>query len=107
MTDKIVVLSTCGAEDEANRIARRLIERKLAACVSVLAGARSFYRWQGTVENAQEWLLIIKSSRAMFEQLRAGIEELHSYEVPEIVAIPIADGSADYMNWLQGELGDA
>lgn len=107
MTDKIVVLSTCATEDEAGRIARRLIERKLAACVNVLPGARSFYRWQGRVENAQEWLLIIKSSRAIFERLRVAIEELHSYQVPEVVAIPIVEGSANYMNWLQGELDDA
>ena len=104
MTDKIVVLSTCASAEEADKIARRLVEARLAACVNVLPGARSFYRWQGAIENASEWLLIIKSSRQRFGSLRAELERLHSYEVPEIVALPIVDGSLNYLHWLEGEI---
>ena len=106
MTDKIVVLCTCGTAEEGEAIARRLIEAHLAACVNVLGGARSFYRWQGAIENAAEFLLIIKSSRGRFEALRAEIERLHSYEVPEIVALPLVAGSPNYLSWLDGELGE-
>jgi periplasmic divalent cation tolerance protein len=104
MTDKIVVLNTCGSAEEAEKIARRLIETRLAACVNVLAGARSFYRWQGAIEDAGEWLLVIKTSRPRFHELRAELERLHSYEVPEIIALPIVDGSLNYLNWLDTEI---
>lgn len=104
MTDKIVVLSTCANAEEAEKIARRLIETHLAACVNVLAGARSFYRWQGAVEDSAECLLLIKTSRARFPEMRAELERLHSYEVPEIVALPIMDGSLNYLNWLDTEI---
>ena len=104
MTDKIVVLNTCASAAEAETIARRLIEVRLAACVNVLAGARSFYRWKGVVEAADEWLLIIKTSRERFAALRAELERLHSYEVPEIVALPIVEGAPNYLNWLEAEL---
>jgi periplasmic divalent cation tolerance protein len=104
MTDKIVVLSTCGSAEEAARIARALVEKKLAACVNVIPAVRSFYRWKGAIEDEQESLLVIKSSRALFNQLRAEIEKLHSYEVPEVVAVPIVDGSERYLEWLEREL---
>ena len=104
MTDKIVVLNTCASAEEAEKIARRLIDTHLAACVNVLAGARSFYRWKGAVEDAAEFLLLIKTSRDRFDELRAELERLHSYEVPEIVALPITDGSLNYLNWLETEL---
>lgn len=104
MTDKIVVLSTCASAEEAEKIARGLIEIRVAACVNVLAGARSFYRWKGAIEDTGEWLLIIKTSRAQFDSLRAELERLHSYEVPEIVALPIVDGAPNYLNWLGAEV---
>ena len=104
MTDKIVVLNTCSSADEAERIARRLVEARLAACVNVVAGARSFYRWQGAIESAQEWLLVIKTSRVLFEGLRAELEKIHSYEVPELIALPIVEGSPNYLLWLEGEV---
>jgi periplasmic divalent cation tolerance protein len=106
MTDKIVVLSTCADAAEAEKIARRLVEARLAACVNVIGGARSFYRWQGKIEDSTEFLLIIKSSRARFDALRAELERLHSYDVPEIVALPLVDGALNYLNWLDGELRD-
>lgn len=107
MTDKIVVLSTCGDADEAGRIARRLIEKRVAACVNIVAGVRSIYRWQGSIEDSSEHLLIIKSSRPALEALQAELRAAHSYAVPEIVALPIVDGSEDYLAWLGVELGEA
>ena len=104
MTDKIVVLSTCSNAAEADAIARSLVERRLAACVNVVAGARSIYRWRGAVEEASECLLIIKSRRELFEQLRSDLEKLHSYEVPELVALAVVDGSPAYLSWLDHEL---
>ncbi|MDQ6704869.1 MAG: divalent-cation tolerance protein CutA [Acidobacteriota bacterium] len=104
MTGNIVVLNTCGSSEEAERIARRLVDERLAACVNVLAPTRSFYRWKGVVEDASEWLLVIKTSRDRFEALRAALEAAHSYELPEILAIPVVDGSPNYLNWLEGEL---
>jgi len=104
MTDKIVVLNTCASAEEAENIARGLIEARLAACVSVLPGARSYYRWQGVIENADEWLLLIKTSRELFESLRLELEKLHSYEVPELIALPIVDGAPNYLNWLEAEI---
>ena len=105
MTDKIVVLSTCANEDEAAKIARSLVESRLAACVNVVPGVRSFYRWQGAVENAAEWLLVIKTSRELFDPLRATIEKLHSYEVPEAIAVSVVDGAPNYLGWMDGSLG--
>jgi periplasmic divalent cation tolerance protein len=104
MTDKIVVLTNCGSADEAAKIARALVEKKLAACVNVMPAGRSFYRWKGVIEDQQESLLVIKSSRALFNDLRVEIEKLHSYEVPEVIAVPIVDGSEGYLEWLDREL---
>jgi periplasmic divalent cation tolerance protein len=104
MTDKIVVLNTCSSEAEAEKVARRLVEMRLAACVTVVPGARSFYRWKDAVEKAEEWLLLIKTSRANFENLSAELEKSHSYEVPEILALPVVDGAANYLNWLNAEI---
>ena len=105
MTDKIVVLSTASSADEAEKIARRLVEDRLAACVNVVPGMRSFYRWKGNIEDAAEWLLVIKSARSRFEALRAALEELHSYEVPEVIALSVIDGAKNYLHWMEGELG--
>ena len=104
MTDKIVVLSTCGSSEEAEGIARKLVEERLAACVNVIGGARSFYRWKGAIESADEFLLVIKTSRDLFERLRTVLEGAHSYELPEVLALPVLAGSPAYLNWLEGEL---
>jgi periplasmic divalent cation tolerance protein len=106
MTDKIVILSTCSSEAEAEKIARLLVEERLAACVNVIPRMRSFYRWNGAVESAEECLLVIKSARDLFERLRAVLEQAHSYEVPEAIAIPILDGAETYMSWLESNLRD-
>ncbi len=100
MTDKVVVLVTCGTSDEAERIAKALVEKRLAACVNN-TGVRSIYRWEGKVQDGHEHLLIIKTSRERFAALRAEIEGLHSYTVPEIIALPIVEGADPYLNWIE------
>jgi len=104
MTDKIVVLNTCGSEAEAERLARLLVDQRLAACVSIAPRIRSFYRWKGAVESSEEWLLLIKSSRPLFDRLRLFLESAHSYEVPEVLALPVVDGATNYLDWLQANL---
>ena len=105
MTDKIVVLSTCATEEEADQLARVLVEARLAACVTMVPAARSVYRWQGALESATECLLIIKSSRPLFEPLRAALEKVHSYELPELLALPVVEGAANYLRWMEEQLG--
>ena len=104
MTDKIVVLSTCASADEAGKIARHLVEKRLAACVNILPGVRSIYHWQGAIEDAAEVQLIIKSRRELFEPLRLELEKMHSYEVPEVIALQIVDGAESYLGWMEREL---
>lgn len=101
MTDKVVVLVTCGSAKEARRIARAVVEGKLAACVNIVdARVESIYRWKGKVESAKEFLLVAKTSRRRLGLLEKKIKELHSYETPEIISVPIAGGSRDYLRWL-------
>jgi periplasmic divalent cation tolerance protein len=103
MTDKIVVLSTSESAEEAGKLARALVEQRLAACVNIVPGIRSVYHWKGRVEDAGEFLLLIKSRRDLFDRLREAIQQEHSYEVPEIIALPIVTGSDDYLEWLAAE----
>jgi periplasmic divalent cation tolerance protein len=101
MTDKIVVLVTCGSASEAKKIARALVERRLAACGNIVeAPVRSIYRWKGKVESARERLLILKTSRGRFAALQRVVKELHSYDVPEIIGLSISAGSAEYLKWI-------
>ncbi|MFZ0480882.1 MAG: divalent-cation tolerance protein CutA [Terriglobales bacterium] len=100
MTDKTVVLSTCGSLEEAQSIARTLVERQLAGCVNIVPQVQSVYRWQGEVESATECLLIIKSTSGVFERLRDAVRELHSYEVPECIELAIEDGDVSYLDWI-------
>jgi periplasmic divalent cation tolerance protein len=101
MTDKIVVLVTCGSMKEARSLAKAIVEARLAACVNVVtAPVESVYRWKGRVERAREYLLLIKTTRKRFAALRREIEQLHSYDVPEIIALPISMGSLGYLRWL-------
>lgn len=104
MTDKIIVLSTCGSVEEAERVARALVEKRLAACVNIIPGVRSVYRWKDAIENEPEVLLVIKTSRPLVDDLKLEIERLHSYEVPEVIAIAVVDGSESYLQWLTHEL---
>jgi len=105
MTDKRVVFSTAGSTEEARKIARSLVERQLAGCVNIIPQIESIYRWQGKVESGQECLLVIKTSADEFPALRDAIREMHSYELPECVALAIEDGSGEYLDWLGESLG--
>ncbi len=104
MTDKIVVLTTCDSEKHAEKLARHLVNQRVAACVNILPKARSIYRWNEKVEEAAEWLLIIKTRRDLFAALRTEIQKLHTYEVPELIALPIVDGSEAYLAWFDAQL---
>jgi periplasmic divalent cation tolerance protein len=100
MTDKRLILTTAGSDEEARKIAHVLVERQLAACVNIVSQIKSIYRWQGNVEQAQEWLLIVKTTAASFDKVRSAIAELHSYDLPECVSIAVDDGSPDYLRWI-------
>jgi periplasmic divalent cation tolerance protein len=100
MTDKRVVMTTCGSLEEARHIARTLVERRLAACVNLVPQVESTYRWKGEVETAAEVMLIIKTTADAFERLRAALVELHSFEVPECIELEITDGTAAYLDWI-------
>ena len=100
MTDKRLVLTTCSSLEEARSIAQTLVERQLAACVNIAPQIESVYRWQGEVETATEWLLVIKTTAEVFDRLRETLSELHSYELPECIAIAVEDGSAAYLEWI-------
>jgi periplasmic divalent cation tolerance protein len=104
MTDKRIVLCTASSEDEARKIALHLVEQQLAACVNVLPKVESIYRWQGKMESSREWLLLIKTSAERFPEVLDAIRELHSYKLPECIAIAVEDGSAEYLQWFAQSL---
>lgn len=101
MSDPLVVLTTCGSDEEARRIGRRLVEARLAACVNIVPAVESIYWWQNHVETAGECLLVIKTCASLFEPLAAELESLHSYDVPEILALPVVKGLPSYIQWIQ------
>ncbi|HKS73304.1 MAG TPA: divalent-cation tolerance protein CutA [Terriglobales bacterium] len=100
MTDKRIVLTTAGTKEDAHKIARGLVERRLAACVNIVPQVESVYRWQEKVEEATEWLLVIKTTAAAFARVREAIRELHSYEVPECICLSVEDGAEGYLGWI-------
>lgn len=104
MTDKVVVYTTCGNITEAEAIARSLIESRRAACINVIPGLLSYYRWQGKVENDTELLLMIKTERGLVDEVRHTLETLHSYDLPEMIVLPIIDGSPNYLEWMDQEM---
>jgi|SRR5438874_12924388 len=101
MSDKLLVLTTSGSKIEARKIAEALVERKLAACVNIVPGIMSVYRWEGKIAESAEYLLLIKTVERHEEQLRAAIRELHSYDLPEFVTVSVKSGCADYLKWLE------
>src|SRR5256886_16483984 len=105
MTDKVLVLTTAGSEAEARQISNQLVERRLAACVNIIPQIQSVYRWEGKVETAEEFLLIIKTTKTRSADVQAAITELHSYELPECVVIAMEDGSAEYLKWIKESVG--
>jgi periplasmic divalent cation tolerance protein len=104
VAEYLQVQTTAGSEEEAERIAAALVERRLAACVQTVGPIASRYRWQGKVETAREWLCLAKTEARRYEELESAIRELHSYEEPEIVATPIVAGSQGYLDWLGASL---
>lgn len=105
MADYLLVTTTTEARAEAEAIAERLVRRDLAACVQVLGPMTSIYRWEGEVARAEEWLVLAKTTAERWPQVEAAIAEMHSYEVPEIIALPIAAGSEAYLGWLRESVG--
>jgi periplasmic divalent cation tolerance protein len=98
------VLTTVGSAEEAESIAAALVERRLAACVQTIGPIRSRYRWQGAIEEAEEWQCLAKTEAGRYDEVEAAIRELHSHDEPEIVALPIVAGSAGYLSWVSAEL---
>ena len=95
------MFNTCNSAEIASSIAETLVNKKLAACVNIVNGIESVYQWQGKIEHDQEILLIIKTRQSLFSQLEQTIQELHNYELPEIIAVPITSGEKNYLNWIQ------
>ena len=104
MTDKVLTYTTCSDVRKAEKLATHLLQNRIAACINVLPGVKSFYRWQGKVETDAEVLLMIKTSRDLITEVRRVIEKLHDYDLPELIVVPIIDGSPDYLVWLEREL---
>ena len=102
---EIVVYITASNEDEAARIAKALVEARLAGCVNIIRNIRSIYNWQGRIEDEPEVLMVVKTQKSLFEELSKKVRELHSYSVPEIIALPIVEGSQDYIRWLKEVTG--
>jgi periplasmic divalent cation tolerance protein len=100
MTGSTVVMVSASSQNEAEKIAKDLVERKLAACVSIIPNMRSIYIWEGKVEDSEEYLMIIKTRGELFEQVKEAIQQLHSYKIPEIISLPIAHALEDYVRWI-------
>ncbi len=104
MSEPIVILITTSSQAEADRIANALVAEMMAACVNVIPGVTSVYRWQGEVQRAQEWLLVAKSQKDALDAVIRRVKELHSYDVPEIIALPLAGGYDAYLRWIDKEV---
>jgi periplasmic divalent cation tolerance protein len=100
MTNKRLVLTTASSAEEAKKIARAMVESRLAACVNIVPKLESVYRWEGKVEEAQEYLLLIKTTAEAFPAVREKIQQLHSYKVPECIAVAVEEGSEAYLKWI-------
>jgi periplasmic divalent cation tolerance protein len=100
MTDKVVILVTAASRKECRKIARHLVKNKLAACVNIAQRIESIYRWEGKIADEPEYQLFIKSTRELFPEIKAAISELHSYHTPEIICLPIIEGSPNYLQWV-------
>ena len=107
MSEYIQVVTTTSSAEEARKIADALVQRRLAACVQIVGPVTSVYRWEGKVETATEWQCLVKSRRDLLERLIDAIQGLHSYQVPEILALPVLGGSAAYLGWLDAETREA
>jgi periplasmic divalent cation tolerance protein len=99
-TSLVVLYVTASSREEAEKIAANLVETKLAACCNIVQGVNSIYFWDGKVNNDNEALMIIKSRESLIERIASRVKELHSYKVPEVIALPIVGGSSDYIKWV-------
>ncbi len=106
MNEYIQVVTTVEHREDGRRIARELVERRLAACVQIVGPIESMYRWEGKVETAEEWQCLVKTRRDLYDAVEQAIRGLHPYRVPEILAISVSAGSVDYLGWLDGEVID-
>jgi periplasmic divalent cation tolerance protein len=104
MTDFQIIISTCADREQAERIAHSLLELHLAACINILPGVQSIYRWQGRVESAAEVLMLIKTGTPLVDEVQSTIASLHSYEVPEFLVLSVSSGSEPYLAWLGASL---
>lgn len=104
MSDYIQVMTTTETKEQADRIARHLVEERIAACVQITPGIESTYHWKGKIECSREYLCLIKTRGNLFPVVEAAIRRLHSYETPEIIAVPIINGSEEYLKWLDDAL---
>ena len=104
MKTYIQVTTTTETKEQAQKIAQYLVETRLAACVQITGPITSIYPWKGKVETANEWLCLIKTREELFEKVETTIKKMHSYETPEIIAVPIIKGSKEYLRWLDDEL---
>jgi periplasmic divalent cation tolerance protein len=100
MNSPIIILSTTGSEDEASKIAEHLVSNRLAACVNIIPSITSVYRWKGEMNIDREILMIIKTDASRFEEIKSAVRNLHSYETPELIAIPIQQGLQQYLDWI-------
>jgi periplasmic divalent cation tolerance protein len=107
VTDKVVIFVTAGSQAEGKKIARHLVENKLAACVNISQPIESVYRWEGKIAEEGEFLLIIKSTRELFPEIEAEILTVHSYQTPEIICLPVIEGSRDYLQWVSDSVKPA
>jgi len=99
--EEIVIFITAPNEDEAALIARSLVESRLAACANIIRNVRSIYTWQGNIQDDSEVLMMVKTRKGLFKSVSGRVKELHSYDVPEIIALPIIEGSPDYLEWIK------
>jgi len=104
MEGYIQVFTTTEEKNDAEKMAKVLVEKRLAACVQVIGPVISTYQWKGNLETAQEWLCLIKTRRDLYDEVEAAIKEIHPYETPEIIAVPFVAGSREYLEWLRSEL---
>jgi periplasmic divalent cation tolerance protein len=103
MTEGILIFCTCGNQEEARRIAHTVVEERLAACVNIITGIQSVFRWEGEVTEAEELQLLIKTTEDRYPDLQRRIAELHSYDTPEIFAVPLTAVSDKYLAWLRAQ----
>jgi len=102
--NEIVIFITSGSQEEAKKLARVLVEEKLAACVNILSDVESLYWWKDKIESSKEWMLVVKTQGKMVNKIVKRVKEIHSYEVPEIIALPIVEGNKDYLQWISDAL---